>query len=84
MAVTDAVLAGAVAGCCARGLTAPLDVVKIRMQLQLEPITMTMAGQVCKCNDSINFVHLRSCIHLRSYMLLLHTNTYLCYMHEIR
>ena len=36
-------LAGALAGGCARCVVAPLDVVKIRMQVQLEP-TRTGAG----------------------------------------
>jgi hypothetical protein len=40
MAFTDTLLAGAAAGFWARALTAPLDVVKIRMQLQIEPIAM--------------------------------------------
>ena len=36
--VSDAVIAGAVSGCLTRAILSPVDVVKIRFQLQLEPI----------------------------------------------
>jgi solute carrier family 25 thiamine pyrophosphate transporter 19 len=41
--VTDAT-AGAIAGCAARFVVGPLDVIKIRFQVQLEPIAKRAAG----------------------------------------
>ena len=39
-------LAGAVSGLVTRALVSPLDVIKIRMQLQVEPITKVWDGAV--------------------------------------
>lgn len=36
--VSDSAVAGALAGCVTRAILSPVDVVKIRFQLQLEPI----------------------------------------------
>ena len=36
--MSDVVTAGAVSGCLTRAILSPVDVVKIRFQLQLEPI----------------------------------------------
>ena len=36
--------AGAIAGCAARFVVGPLDVIKIRFQVQLEPIAKRAAG----------------------------------------
>ena len=36
--LSDAAIAGAVSGCLTRAILSPVDVVKIRFQLQLEPI----------------------------------------------
>ena len=36
--ISDAAIAGAVSGCLTRAILSPVDVVKIRFQLQLEPI----------------------------------------------
>ena len=36
--MSDAAVAGAVSGCLTRAILSPVDVLKIRFQLQLEPI----------------------------------------------
>ena len=36
--MSDAAIAGAVGGCLTRAILSPVDVLKIRFQLQLEPI----------------------------------------------
>ena len=38
MIVSDSAIAGAISGISARVISTPLDVIKIRFQLQLEPI----------------------------------------------
>ena len=38
VSMSDAAAAGAVAGCLTRALLSPIDILKIRFQLQLEPI----------------------------------------------
>ena len=39
MSLSDSLVAGSVAGGVCRLLTAPLDVLKVRLQLQIEPIS---------------------------------------------
>lgn len=40
--VSDVAIAGAVSGCLTRAILSPVDVLKIRFQLQLEPIKVAM------------------------------------------
>lgn len=49
--ISDPAFAGSVSGIAARLITVPLDVIKIRFQLQLEPIKSSVNGIkiVCLC-----------------------------------
>ena len=40
--MSDAAIGGAVSGCLTRAILSPVDVVKIRFQLQLEPIRVSV------------------------------------------
>ena len=44
MRAKDSAIAGAVSGITARVITTPLDVIKIRFQLQLEPIRFSVSA----------------------------------------
>ena len=44
MRAKDSAIAGAVSGVTARVITTPLDVIKIRFQLQLEPIRFSVSA----------------------------------------
>ena len=45
--VIDSLVAGSMTGCLIRACTCPLDVLKIRLQLQLEPIHQVGITESC-------------------------------------
>ena len=54
---TDSAYAGALSGCLTRALAQPLDVVKIRQQLQVEPIKWAPNSQYCSTLQTITKIY---------------------------
>ena len=53
--VSDSLVAGSTTGCLVRACTCPLDVLKVRLQLQLEPIHQV--GTIESCTSDYSFVY---------------------------
>ena len=64
--MSDAAIAGAVSGCLTRAILSPVDVVKIRFQLQLEPIKVgdSYTSYILHCYEAMYTTLLFGCLRL--------------------